>query len=260
MDVLEARANPLDTGHSEYGSQDPGEIPYFGTAYDGGYSAEYGSGGDFEAYYSGGMADDGTPTTHSSPYPKGIIQYDHSDPNALAMAGQQIMRLHGKDLGGVEFYTATATGGHEEPAHYTTDRYDAPNENNLSGASEQIKSAGFPGGKGGSAGNADVTQGYGKLNGLLEFQGGHSIRRVQHDTMHFDYTNTHGEQDSPFYGRHPISQAQFNGPDSPYFASGNIDGANIPWEGRIGDPSPYVQPAEVTIAPAMASSPDLFAW
>ena len=118
--------------------------------------------------------------------------------------------------------------------------------------------AAFDGG-GHGQGNADTTQGYGVLNSLPEFQMGHSIRRVQHDTAHFDFTNTHGEQDVPFQGRHPVQQMPLDGPDSPYFDNGSIDGANTPWEGRIGDPSPYVQPVEPTIGTAPDSS-DVFAW
>src|SRR6266568_1581220 len=45
----------------------------------------------------------------------------------------------------------------------------------------------------------------------------------------------------------PDQQNTFTGPDSPYFEMGDIDGANTPWEGRIGDPSPYIQPPEPTI-------------
>jgi hypothetical protein len=268
--VLEARANPLVTDHSEYGSQSngyqgtvPSASPFSDMAVYDGWTYEdtmqFGGGG----YNVGGMATDQTPETHSSPYPRGIIQPDWSNPSAYADAAQQMQELHGTDFGGVKFMTGHAPSGHEEETHYTTNRFDAPNENYLSAAPDQLKPSfghGASGGSGLGGGNADPTQGYGVLNTLPEFQMGHSIRREQHDSAHFDYTNTHGEQNVPFYGRHPIQQMPLDGPDSPYFAQGSIDGANIPWEGRIGDPTAYVQSPEPDIAPAAPDGPDLYAW
>lgn len=269
--VLEAKANALAPDHGDYGSQAigysgtvPDASPFSGMpVYDGweaGGEYEYG-GKDFRVQ---GQADDATPVTHSSPYPRGILQSSWENPDGLADAGAQMVALHKPDLGGVYFYTHTAPAGHEEETHYTTDRYTAPNENYLAGdIPNQIRGSGGHGASGQSGlggGNADTTQGYGQLNSLEEFQAGHSIRRVQHDSAHFDFTNTHGEQNVPFYGRHPIQQMPLDGPDSPYFEQGDIDGANVPWEGRIGDPSPYVQPAEVTIAPTGPSDNSVWAW
>jgi hypothetical protein len=85
------------------------------------------------------------------------------------------------------------------------------------------------------------------------------MRYVQHDKMPQDYTNTHGEQDTPFWGRHPVQQMPFSGPDSPYFVMGDIDNANTPWEGRMTDPSPYMQPAEPTIG-APPAQEDVWAY
>ena len=274
--VLEARAAPGTpvSDHSEYGSQYngysgtiPTESPFSPmSVYDGwaGMDPEFGWASD-NIYPERGREDDATPTTHASPYPRGIIQQSWDAPNAAALNGSQMQQLHGPDLGGVYFYINTAPSGHEEETDYTTDRYDAPNENYLSsdlagqlrGANSANASTGG-GSRGGS--NADTTQGYGQLNTLPEFQRGHSIRRVQHDRMPWDFTNTHGEQDVPFYGRHPVEQMPLDGPDSPYFESGDIDGANIVWEGRIGDPTPYQQPAEPTIAPAPVQTEDVYAW
>ena len=273
--VLEARAAPGTpvSDHSEYGSQYngysgtiPTESPFSPmTVYDGWAGADP----DFmttDVYRMPGREDDVTPTTHASPYPRGIIQQSWDAPNAAALNGDQMQQLHGPDLGGVYFYIQTAPAGHEEETHYTTDRYDAPNENYLATVLDgQLKSSSGSsnastggGSRGGS--NADTTQGYGQLNTLPEFQMGHSIRRVQHDRMPWDFTNTHGEQNVPFMGRHPVEQMPLNGPDSPYFEAGDIDGANIVWEGRIGDPTPYQQPVEPTIASAPLQSEDVYAW
>lgn len=266
--VLEAKANALDPEHGEYGSQHLGyqgivpDVSPFASmgvydGYDPAAVMQYGGMG----YNTPGAALDQTPETHSSPYPRGIIQQSWDDPHALARAGEQMVVLHQPELGGSIQYNGFAPAGREEATNYTTDRYDAPNENYLAPEIPgQIRGSRSGSGATSLGGNADPTQGYGVLNSLEEFQMGHSIRRVQHDSMHFDYTNTHGEQDVPFYARHPVHQMPLDGPDSPYFAQGSIDGGMIVWEGRIGDPTPYQQPPEPSFASAPASGEDIWAW
>lgn len=265
--VLESQANSLDEEHGQYGSQAVGysgtvplESPFGPLAvYDGWDQADtlqYGGMG----FPVPGEDIDQTPVTHVSPYPRGIIQQSWGNPDAAALVGEQMMELHRPELGGTIHKIAYSPAGREEQTHYSTDEYIAPNENYLSpGVPGQLRSAGSRSGNGYGAGNADPTQGYGVLNTLTEFNAGHSIRRVQHDRMPWDFTNTHGEQNVPFYGRHPVGQMSLDGPDSPYFAQGDIDGANIVWEGRIGYPTPYVQPAEPTIIPATPQD-DVWAW
>ena len=265
--VLESKAFTLDPEHGDYGQQhlgysgqDPTFSPYGPmSVYDGwspGDALEYGD----RSFPETGVPLDFTPVTHDSPYPRGIIQQSWAEPDALARYGEQLNQLHGPELGGSKFFNGNSMTGHEEPTDYTTERYEAPNSNHLSSdVAGQLRGASSNSGFASGGGNADTTQGYGQLNSLPEFQMGHSIRRVQHDTVHFDFTNTHGEQLVPFQGRHPIQQMPLNGPDSPYFEAGDIDGANIPWEGRIGDPTPYQQPVEPTIAAAVPSS-DVWAW
>lgn len=264
--VLEARsAGPTDPDHGQYGSQSlgysgtvPDASPFSGMPVYEGYDPDQGY--SRTGAPAVGTPLDRTPNSHRAPYPRGIIQQSWERPDDLALAGEQVAELHAPDLGGPRFYNGNSMTGHEEPTNYTTDRYAAPNENYLSSdVAGQIRGSGSESANGHGSGNADTTQGYGVLNTTPEFQMGHSIRRVQHDTVHFDYTNTHGEQDVPFQGRHPVQQMPLDGPDSPYFDNGNIDGANTPWEGRIGDPSPYVQPVEPTIGTAPDSS-DVFAW
>jgi hypothetical protein len=269
--VLEAKHNDLDPEHGQYGSQSvgysgvvPTENPYGPfPAYDGwAFNPDY-SGMDYNVY---GAPDDMTPDKHIAPWPRGIQQPSYDDPDAYVLVGEQLQALHGENMGGVYFQIFNSPAGHEEATNYTTDNFLAPNENYLAPeVPGQLRPGyGYGGGRGGvgNAGgsNADPTQGYGVLNTMPEFNTGHSIRRVQHDRMPWDFTNIHGEQDVPFPARHPVQQNQLDGPDSPYYEQGNIDGANIPWEGRIGDPTAYQQPAEVTVAPAMTSSPDVFAW
>jgi len=268
--VLESGANDLNPDHSQYGSQYVGysgtvplQIPYSGfVVYDGWDPSDTEQYGGMDYDVSGVQANQ-TPVTHDSPYPRGIIQQSWDAPNALASAGEQIQDLHARDLGGVAAFASHSPAGHEESTDYTTDDYVAPNDNILSSdLASQLRGNGGQSAGGYGAGNADPTQGYGILNTMTEFNAGHSIRRVQHDRMPWDFTNTHGEQDVPFMGRHPVQQMPLDGPDSPYFAQGDIDGANIPWEGRIGYPTPYQQPDEPTIVavPANYSSDDAWAW
>ena len=268
--VLEAHSiGKPNADHQTYGSQSngysgtvPTASPFSGQeVYDGfDYqdSAEYGSLG----FRVPGSAIDQTPDTHRSPYPRGIIQPDWSNPDAYAGVGEQMQQLHGPDFGGQRFYNGFSPVGRENPANYTTNDYIAPNENVLAETPGQLKAAGSHGQSGNSGlggGNADTTQGYGVLNTYQEFNSGHSIRREQHDNMPMDWTNTHGEQNVPFWGRHPVEQMPLDGPDSPYFDAGNIDGANIVWEGRIGDPTPYEQPPEPTFGQPV-NAPDVYAW
>jgi hypothetical protein len=264
--VLEAKANTLDPEHGEYGSQslgfggiDPSVSPFAAQGtYDAGFTDEYAEGTYGEAYAPG----DQTPGSHAAPWPRGIRQFSFDHQDELADAGIQLDLLHGIEFGGTDRMVLSSPGGREELTDYTTDRYPAPNETYQSpDIPGQLKGSGSWGGTGTGGGNADTTQGYGVLNATEEFQEGHSIRRVQHDRMPWDFTNTHGEQDVPFMGRHPVQQMPLDGPDSPYYEQGDIDGGLVPWEGRIGYPTPYEQPAEPTIVAAPADdSSDSYAW
>ena len=265
--VLEAKANPIHPDHSEYGSQYfgfsgtvPTEAPFAGQAvYDGfdpGFSNQFGT----MEYPEAGEEIDRTPTTHAAPYPRGILQQSWDSPDQLALAGDQLRTLHGQELGGTRFLVGNAIPGREEATNYTTDVYVAPNDNYLSAdVPGQLRGNGGRDQGGYGGGNADTTQGYGWLSSYEEFNAGHSIRRQQHDRMPWDFTATHGEQEVPFMGRHPVEQMPLDGPDSPYFGQGEIDGANTPWEGRIGYPTPYQQPVTPDVV-AMVPSADVWAW
>jgi hypothetical protein len=263
--VLEAKANALNPEHGSYGSQAygysgtvPTASPFVGSSYDAGMS-----GIDYtEVFYdSEGHADDQTPTSHSAAYPRGIIQPSWESPDGeYSRAGDQLRTVHGADLGGPEFYVNTAIADNLAGTDWSVDRYDSTDDVALASSPGQLKTTSSMSANGRGAGGADVSQGYGVANSLPEFAHGHSIRYVQHDKMPQDYTNTHGEQDVPFMGRHPVQQANWSGPDSPYYEMGDTDRAQIPWEGRIGDPHTYVQPPEPTISPAPLSSEDVWAY
>lgn len=264
--VLESKAFGLDKDHSQYGSQslgfsgiDPTASPFSGMGvYDGGDSEEF----TVPGYPDTRAPGDQTPDVHSAPYPRGILQFANDTPEGLATAGAQMEQLHSQEFGGTNRMVLSSPAGHEEETDYTTDRYDAPNETYQATVTQgQLKVSGNSAGNGHNGGNADPVQGYGVLNPTPEFQMGHSIRRVQHDRMPWDFTNIHEDTVNLFPGRHPVGQMPLDGPDSPYYSQGDISGANIPWEGRIGYPTPYEQPAEpIIIAEPSGDSNDVYAW
>jgi hypothetical protein len=272
--VLEARAAPgTAKSHGEYGSQSlgyGGPVPRESAGYDiqTAYDAERPGNPEFGdwGFEGSGEPIDKTPDVHCSPYPRGIIQDGMASlntPGGLEIVGQQMRQLHGRDLGGVTMLVRHDPADRQTVTRYSTDRYPAPNESvqgrNVPGQIRPVAGT-FGGGGYYGSGQADTVQGYGKLNNNPEFQKGHSIRRIQHDRMPWDFTGTHGEQDVPFHGRHEVRQQQLYGPDSPYFDAGDISGANIPWEGRIGFPSDYVQAPEPYTLPANLSSPHEDRW
>lgn len=266
--VYEAKANPIHPDHSVYGSQnlgysgiDPVQNPYSGfSIYDSGMMGEEYSGMSHPEF---GEEIDRTPNTHSAPWPRGIQQPSWGDPDAYVNVGIQNRAMHGIDQGGPRLLVGNQPGGRETPWTYTSDRYESPDDIVLATAPDQLKSVANLSGNGNTGrggGGADVVQGYGVNNTMDEFSHGHSVRYVQHDSAVFDYTNTHGEQEVPFWGKHPTQQARFDGPDSPYYEMGDIEGGQLPWEGRISYPSEYVQAPEPTVLPAQTQSADVWAY
>lgn len=263
--VLEAHGGPVDPSHSHYGNAGDTWPAAFGA---GSQATQYGpvvNQGQRPAFNVPGAPMDHTPTTHQSPYPRGIIQPNLEEPGSYARAAWQLakqqVQLHSPDLGGPRKNSGHAPGGQETPVDISVSRYDAPNANILS-ANVPGQLRGFGGASGGSGGSgwADTTQGYGKLNSTEEFTRGHSIRIVQHDRTGFDYTLQNG-QHTAFSPKWPVQQADFN-TDSEYGPVAGVatQGAQIPWEGHIGDPTAYQPPAEVTVNPAPSASPDVWSY
>lgn len=209
-----------------------------------------------------GGALDYTPSSHGGlwPRPEATNISTLTPDTSLPLVGIQAEYLHGKEQGGSIAFS-DAPGGHEEPTNTTTDRYDAPDESFLRKATGQLRGLiggiGAPSG-GSHLGQADVDQGYGELNTLSEFQGGHSIRVVQHDTMHFDQTGLRNAEEGVWLGKHPVgTQMQFDGPDSPYGVQGNSQG-NFGPEVR-GYPTEYASPPAPTVLPSTTYGADVFA-
>jgi hypothetical protein len=230
------------------------------------YDVPFSSGTPVEGFEPGitGGPLDYTPSSHGGLYPRpAATDISTLNPDALAVVGEQIRGLHCKEEGGsVVMYDAP--GGHEEPTDTTTDRYGAPNTNGLQKAVRQLRGilGGIGGPSGGShLGQADVDQGYGELNSLEEFQGGHSIRIVQHDTMHFDFTGLRSPEEGTWLGKHPVGVNQrFDGPDSPYSVEGDpYGGMRAGAASVLSYPTEYASPPSPTVLPAQFSGPDVFA-
>jgi len=267
--ALEARANPLDPQHSQYGDMSKEAWPAgYGVGFvgQGTYYAGDSDVPDGEYNYPGvdyngppGMELlDRTPTTHGGEYPRPMATYFNTNSaDEFADVNEQIALLHYKDKGGVAANVGGALAGLEYPTDYTTDRYDAPNETVLaSNIPGQIR-GGMGGGRTGSS--ADTVQGYGQLNTVGEFQMGHSIRRVQHDTAMFDHTLGHGETGT-WLGKHPVGiERQFAGPDSPYDVYGDSS-TGVMRAGTattLGYPTVYTTPPSPTVIP---DSPGTDVW
>jgi hypothetical protein len=264
--VLESHAAPgtPDTSHATPGDSSGQTYPagyglgYHGTAYPQEISTEDRQTGEF--YDAMGVDQDETPNTHSAPWPKGIIQDSYGETGQLSTASEQMSIPHAINRGGPQAYNQFSPTGREEPTNYTTDRYDAPNTNILAdGVPAQLRGSGAGGG--GQAGK-DTSQGYGQLNSIDEFTRGHSIRRVQHDPLHFDYTALDGGE-RPFIPRPPLGvQPSFNGPDSPYNdVQGGIGGSFQPdRQGGATFPTASVPIPDPTVAPSYVNEEDVWSY
>jgi hypothetical protein len=264
--VLESHAAPgtPDSAHATWGDSANQSYPagygvgYHATAYPQELSTEDRQTGEF--YDAAGVEQDETPNVHSAPWPRGIIQDSYADAGMLALASDQMNIPHGINQGGPRAYNQFSQVAREEPTNYTTDRYDAPNTNVLAeNIPGQLRGSGAGGG--GQAGK-DTSQGYGQLNSIDEFTKGHSIRRVQHDPLHFDYTALNGGE-RPFIPRMALGiQPTFDGPDSPYNeVQGGIDGSFLPdRQGGATFPTASVPIPDPTVAPSYTDTEDVWSW
>ena len=258
--VLEAHANVggVDESHSQIGDE---YAPTYPAGYGSGYhGTAYGpevdrSGQRGYSNRQSGVAIDQTPTSHESPYPTGVRQPDLETPGSYAADADakraQVKLLHGRDMGGVRKNVIRSPAGREIETHYTTDRYDAPNETQLA--------PNVPGQLRGSGGHLkDTTQGYGQLNNLDEFQRGHSIRRVQHDGIPWDRSIDYAPG-HVFLGRH-LHRTPPLTVDSPYGqVAGDTSTGQQVMEVR-GYPTPYQPPSIPTVQPTGVSSQAEDVW
>lgn len=235
-----------------------------GQTYPAGYGLGYSGQGTYSDNPSGQLAEytdipyyvlvdpdavlDRTPSSHGGLYPRPEMRdFTSLDPDRAAVAGVQMRALHAADQGGTSAFLDGA-GGHEEHTSWTVDRYESPEDIVLGpNPSGQLRNM-SGGGGGGNAGTADVAQGYGVPNTLNEFQHGHSIRTVQHDTLHFDHSLGNGTlQEGTWLPRYPSGTATtFDGPDSPYGALGGNRTGLMRAEKR-GYPSEYLQAPSPTV-------------
>lgn len=190
-----------------------------------------------------GVVYDHTPQSHAAPWPRGI-------PVSQETWGEALETLHGTDLGGVGFHVK----GHATAPElsYTSGRFPAPNQTGVA--------AGVPGQLRGGPGGFDTTQGYGVPNTIDVFAAGQQIRRQANEGIVFDRTlRWAGER--PFLGAHPVVQARFDGPDSPFGEYGDTSRLGIK-DTPHSDPSPYAQPANPNVTSSMGSVSDVpdYGW
>jgi hypothetical protein len=174
-----------------------------------------------------GEVADRTPDSHAAPYPVGLTH----DP---LIAAEQMRVLHGLDLGAAD---PIARGvGLQYPVVLDTAFENSPNTTVLAtGVPAQLRTG------------HDIDQGRGWDPGF-GFAFGHLLRRVFKDAVPIDRTGTvHGER--PFWGAHPVAQARFDGPDSPYGESGDTSQGMKLAPTRVGYATPYLQPPNPTMSP-----------
>lgn len=253
----DAHSQPGDTaGQQEmFGGRYSGQATY--TDNISGQTTDYNDMPAMYYMYDAAAPIDRTPSSHGGAYPNPAA-LDITAQSGMAVAGEQSVLLHNADQGGPASNIGRAPGGSENLWHWTVDRYDAPNQNALS---SEIANQARPmsGGAGGSnEGAADVTQGYGHLNPTPEFQRGHSIRYVQHDTLHFDRTLTAGGE-GIWLGKAQLGTGPtFDGPDSPYGKTG--DSQRLMVAEVRGYPTQYVGVPAPTVLPSVPASASGDVW
>lgn len=213
---------PADRRHAIPGDSSH-ERPYGGTSY--GQDAELPA----EVIYGAPTGEQGdmTPNVHSAPYPAGITH----DP---LVAAEQMRLLHGRDLGALD----VLEDGIPYPVHVDSGRYDSPNQSILARQTAgQLRSG---------PGSTDVDQGDGTEQGY-GFAFGHQFRRWFGDPVPRDWSTLNaGER--PFYSKHPVWQARFDGPDSPYYGAGDTSIDMAMGDTPVGYATPYLQPPNPTMA------------
>src|ERR1700749_4828515 len=121
--VLESHAIPggIDAAHAQPGDTSGESYPagfgvgYKATAYPTQITRETQTG---EFYDAAGVMGDETPTTHSAPWPKGIIQDSYSETGQLAVASEQMTIPHAINQGGPQALNQFSPVGREEPTNY----------------------------------------------------------------------------------------------------------------------------------------------
>lgn len=213
-------AQPGDTAHEKntrgtsYGP-DTG-VPVYGTE-------------SITAIAPGGFVYDHTPTSHAAPFPAGLQQ-------DLTVYAEQSRALHGNELGASIRHTLAPT---PYPEHFDSGRYDSPDETDLAGS--------LPGQLRSGQAAKDRAQGFGTANNY-GFSLGRQFRRWAKDPIPLDRTGVISNE-RPFWGKHPVSMARFDGQDSPFAHQGDTTkGMNIA-PTPVGYSTPYVAPPNPTVLP-----------
>lgn len=220
---------PADPRHAVWGAET--ERSYQGTAYEQDPALK---GGPVPLGGPRGEVIDRTPSVHSAPYPR----HPAGEELGYLEAAEQMRVLHGRDLGAPGLIEDAGT---PYPTLLESGRYDSPNASMLAkGTPAQLRNSN------------DVDQGDGRENGY-GFNLGRQFRRWFQDAVPRDWSTLNGGE-RPFYGRHPVWQARFDGPDSPYAWAGDTSVDMMQAPTPVTDPTPYEQPSNPTVAPTTTYS------
>jgi hypothetical protein len=224
---VEDWGTPADPRHAISGDSSR-ERRTAGTGY--GQEPDFAEVGDLQPWQTPpGAVWDHTPSSHAAPYPRGAQQ----DP---VLAAEQLQQLHGVEMGGSR---RRAWWGRPYDFRVDAGHHDSPDDSGLApGVPGQLRSG--PAAK-------DLDQGRGQPNGW-GFNLGHQFRRWFQDPIPLDRTGV-PTSERPFYGHHPVQQASFDGPDSPYGTYGDTTQGMGLRPTPVGYATPYEQPPAPTMRP-----------
>lgn len=211
---------PADPRHQIAGDS-AGERPYVGTQYADPVSTDQ----QTPQGAGTGMVYDHTPSSHAAPWPDGIA--------TLEGYGDQIHGLHGLDLGGPAHVDAAVRVPVDVQVHQALTQ--SNDSNILAAVPGQLR-----------AGDDDVSQGFGTINGY-GLGAGWGQWRQKLDGIPLDKTGTIS-QDRPFLGKIPVYTHRYDN-DSAYGIMGDSTSGMHLADTPSGFPQPYVQPPDPVVLP-----------
>jgi hypothetical protein len=215
------QGTPADPRHAVWGDASH-ELPYAGTA----YAPELPWDQSWDSEPDPGQIQNTTPTSHAAPYPRGVEE-------DLVTYADQMGIIHGLDQGGP---ARLVRAGEPYPTHVDSGYHDSPDRSGLAtDVPGQLRSG------------KDLDQGYGRPNGH-GFNLGHAFRRWFKDPVPLDRTLS-VPAERPFYGKHPVWQARYDGPDSPYGAAGDTSQGMAMADTPYGYPTAYQGPRDPVVLP-----------
>jgi hypothetical protein len=257
---LESQGSTVDPAHGQWGDQSasPQWAPPYPSSGQYAYPPEdWGLVGDAPAAQAPDAADrpfDDTPASMAAPWPRlGADDGSLRNPEAQWRQQEASHILHGEDRGGSGATTYGAPGDHESPVHWDV-RYEVNDGGSLlqGGVPAQIKGAGS---------GHDVTQGFGTAEGF-GYAAGHLQRYDQTDPVPYNWQWLQASE-RPFRIKAPALQPTYDGPDSPYGASGDTTAHmkhGVSQAAVNSFPTPYAPPSDPTVLPSIGGPGEAPSW